>query len=61
MSDQVESRKSPGIKKCWSWWIRGVEWEDELIDASGKGGTGGTIIPGLSGGERFVTPGMYAI
>lgn len=57
-SDQVESRRSPGIKKCCSWLIRGVELDEELIDASGKGGTGGTMIPGLSGGDRLVTPGM---
>lgn len=57
-SDQVESRKSPGIKKCCSWLIRGVELGEELIDASGNGGTGGAMILGLSGGDRLVTPGI---
>ena len=59
--DHVESRRSPGMKKCCSWFKRGVEAAEELREASGRGGTGGTIKPGLAGGDLFVTPGMYAI
>lgn len=53
LSDQVEARRSTGMKKCCS--TAGVE-AAEL----GKAGIGGGI-PGDSGGERTVTPGMYAM
>lgn len=58
VSDQVEFRRSPGIKKCCS--TGGVEVVDKFPDMLGKPGIGGGI-PGDSGGDLTVTPGMYAI
>lgn len=57
-SDQVESRRSPGMKKCCS--KAGVE-APELLWDPGIGGIGGASRPGESGGDLTVTPGMYAI
>jgi len=58
--EKVESRKSPGIKKCWSCSKWGVEVV-VLVAELGKAGTGGTRRLGESGGDRFWTPGIYAI
>ena len=58
VSDQVELRRSPGMKKCCS--TAGVEAVEELLDRPGKLGIGGGI-PGDSGGDLTVTPGIYAI
>ena len=59
VSDQVESLRSPGIKKCCSRW--GVDIAELVTVPPGIEGTGGTISPGDSGGDRTVTPGIYAI
>jgi hypothetical protein len=53
-SDHVESRRSPGIKKCCS--RVGVDMAELVVVAPGRDGTGGTI--GDSGGDRTVTPGI---
>ena len=58
VSDHVESLRSPGMKKCCS--RAGVDVV-ELPTPPGKAGTGGTRSAGDSGGDRTVTPGMYAI
>jgi hypothetical protein len=59
-SEQVESRRSPGMKKCLSWSRYGVDAADVGVEA-GSAGTGGTSRCGESGGDRFITPGIYAI
>lgn len=59
MSEYVESRKSPGTKKCWSSKLLFVM--EEGVVGIGIGGTGGTSKPGEDELVRFVTPGMYAI
>ena len=59
VSDQVESRRSLGMKKCCS--TAGVDAAEELFDAPGNDGIGGGRSPGESGGDRTVTPGIYAI
>lgn len=59
MSEYVESRRSPGTKKCWSSkWLFDM---DEGVVGMGIGGTGGTSRPGEDEFVRLVTPGMYAI
>jgi hypothetical protein len=55
--EYVESRKSPGTKKCWSSAVAGV-LACEM--AMGMGGTGGTSTVG-DAVARLVTPGIYAI
>jgi hypothetical protein len=59
MSEYVESRRSPGTKKCWSSnWLFVM---DDGVVGMGIGGTGGTSRPGEDELVRLVTPGMYAI
>jgi hypothetical protein len=58
VSDQVELRRSPGMKKCCS--KAGVEAVDVCPDTPGKPGIGGGM-PGDSGGDLTVTPGIYAM
>lgn len=53
LSEHVESRRSFGIKKCCSTF--GVLFA--VLPRLGMGGG----MPGDSGGDRPVTPGMYAI
>ena len=55
VSDHVESRRSPGMKKCCS--TAGVETAEFCPDMPGKPGIGGGM-PGDSGGDRTVTPGI---
>lgn len=59
MSEYVESRRSPGTKKCWS--SKLLFAMEEGVVGIGIGGTGGTSKPGEDELVRFVTPGMYAI
>jgi hypothetical protein len=54
-AEYVESRKSPGTKKCCSSVLFGV-LACEM--AMGMGGTGGTRTPGDVGVALLVTPGM---
>jgi len=56
--EYVESRRSPGMKKCSCSYLGVLAAEERAI---GIGGTGGTKRPGVEGADRFVTPGMYAI
>ena len=58
-SDHVEPRRSLGIKKCCS--TVGVPAAELVADAPGNAGIGGGSRPGELGGDRTVTPGMYAI
>jgi hypothetical protein len=58
-SDHVESLRSPGIKKCCS--NCGLDEAELIVEPPGMEGTGGTKRLGDSGGERTVTPGIYAI
>ena len=53
--EYVESRRSPGMKKCSCSYLGVLAAEDSAI---GIGGTGGTKRPGVEGADRFVTPGM---
>lgn len=53
--EYVESRRSPGIKKCSSSYLCVLAADDNAI---GMGGTGGTRRPGVDGADLFVTPGM---
>ena len=55
-SDQVESLRSLGMKKCCS--SCGVEAAELAAVLPGSAGTGGIVSPGDSGGDRTVTPGM---
>ncbi len=55
-SDHVESRRSPGMKKCCS--RVGVDMAEWFVVAPGREGTGGTKRFGDSGGDRTVTPGI---
>jgi len=56
-SEQVESRRSPGMKKCLSCSRYGLD-ATEVVAEAGKVGTGGTRRFGESGGDLFVTPGI---
>ncbi len=58
LSDHVESRRSFGMKKCCS--KAGVDAAELCPDMPGKPGIGGGM-PGDSGGDLTVMPGMYAI
>ena len=55
MPEYVESRRSPGMKKCSCSYLGVLAVEERAI---GIGGTGGTNTPGVEGADLFVTPGM---
>lgn len=54
-AEYVESRRSPGMKKCSCSYLGLPEVDDKAI---GIGGTGGTRRPGVDGADLLVTPGM---